>query len=117
MAHEIWDNDNFLSVRKPGWHGLGVTLDDYPTREEAQALAHPWEPISEPVFLREPIVEVHLHSEACTPHSECDIRDDFSEEYAEVSGFKAIRRSDDASLLSSSSGGYPSRPQAQRATA
>ena len=91
MAHEIWDNDNFLAVRKPGWHGLGVTLEDYPTREEAQALAHPWEPISEPVYLREPRIsdDGYLYSG-----------------HGEAQGFKAIRRSDDASLLGIVGEGY-----------
>lgn len=53
MAHEITSTDNFFAVRQPGWHGLGVTLPEYPTREEAQSLAHPWEPVSTPLFVRE----------------------------------------------------------------
>lgn len=106
MAHEIWDNDNFLSVRKPGWHGLGVTLDDYPTREEAQALAHPWEPISEPVFLRDvQIIERDQPTYGDDKNSGAPC-DDLVETYSEVSEFKAIRRSDDASLLGIVGGGY-----------
>lgn len=90
MAHEIWENDNFLAVRQPGWHGLGVTLEDYPTREEAQKLAHPWEPITEPVFLK------NLHVEGEFMSTTVD----------EAPGFKAVRRSDDASLLGIVGEGY-----------
>ena len=39
MSHEITETDGFFAVRRPGWHGLGVTLEDYPTRAEAQAIA------------------------------------------------------------------------------
>lgn len=98
MAHEIWDNDNFLAVRKPGWHGLGVVLDNYPTREEAQALAHPWEPIEEPVFTREFGVTSH---EDWDGHS-----DPVGEKYLEAPDYKAIRRSDDGSLLGVVGDGY-----------
>lgn len=84
MAHEIFESDNFLSVRQPAWHGLGVVLDDYPTREEAQALAHPWEPITEPVFLQE-----HRISE----------EGDLYTEHEQAEGFKAVRRSDNGDLL------------------
>lgn len=31
--------DQGFFVREPAWHGLGVVLDDYPSREEAMALA------------------------------------------------------------------------------
>lgn len=96
MAHEIWDNDNFLAVRKPGWHGLGVTLEDYPTRTEAQWIAHPWEPISEPVFVSEPGFEDD--GTGFGPHPVT--------QYTEAQGFKAIRRSDDASLLGIVGEGY-----------
>lgn len=91
LAHSIWDNDNFLAVRKPGWHGLGVTLDNYPSRAEAQQLAHPWEPISEPVYLREPRI-----SDDGYPYNG----------HEEAPGFQAIRRSDDASLLGIVGDGY-----------
>jgi phage/plasmid-like protein (TIGR03299 family) len=35
------------------WHSLGTILSDYPTRDEAKAIAHPWEPVTEPLFRRE----------------------------------------------------------------
>jgi len=53
LSHEITGTDNMFSVREMPWHRLGVVLDEYPTREEAQPLVHGWEPISEPVFGRE----------------------------------------------------------------
>lgn len=94
MAHEIWESDNFLTVRKPAWHGLGMVLDEYPTREAAQQLAHPWEPITEPVFLREPEVfptEIGTFMQA---------------RFDEAEGFKAVRRSDNGHLLGIVGEGY-----------
>lgn len=52
MAHNITERDGLFVVREPAWHGLGTVLDDYPTRAQAQAIAHPWEPVSEPLFRR-----------------------------------------------------------------
>lgn len=54
MAHQITDTDSMFSVRSMPWHGLGDVLTDYPTREEAQKLALPWEPVTEPVYRRVP---------------------------------------------------------------
>lgn len=90
MAHDIWSNDQILTVRKPGWHGLGVTLDDYPDREEAQQIAHPWEPITEPVYLADPGFEAPL-IEGMDPEPVTI--------YTEAPEFKAVRRSDDGTLL------------------
>src|SRR3546814_7667054 len=45
--HEITSTDNMFSVREMPWHGLGKVLSEYPTREEAKSIAHPWEPRSE----------------------------------------------------------------------
>jgi phage/plasmid-like protein (TIGR03299 family) len=50
MSHEITNRDGVFSVREEMWHGLGTVLTDYPTREEAQKLVHPWEPVAEPVY-------------------------------------------------------------------
>jgi phage/plasmid-like protein (TIGR03299 family) len=63
MAHELTDTDSMFSVREMPWHGLGTVLSDYPTRDEAQKIAHPWEPITQPVFRR--VMGVHAHDEAC----------------------------------------------------
>jgi phage/plasmid-like protein (TIGR03299 family) len=57
MSHNITDRDGVFSVREPMWHGLGTVLDEYPTREEAQKIAHPWEPVPEPLFRRVITVE------------------------------------------------------------
>lgn len=50
--HEITSTDDMFSVRQMPWHGLGKVLSAYPTREEAKAIAHPWEPVTQPVFRR-----------------------------------------------------------------
>lgn len=94
MAHEIETTDNLFSTRQPTWHGLGVIFPDYPTREEAQRTAHPWEPISEPVYTAEPVY-----------------RDDGGEvypliEHQEVDGYQAIRRSDNGAVLGIQSSTY-----------
>ena len=52
MAHQITDRDGLFTVREAAWHGLGEVLTDYPTRVEAQQIAHPWEPVAEPVYRR-----------------------------------------------------------------
>lgn len=52
MGHGLTETDQMFSVRQPAWHRLGVVLGDYPTRAEAQQLAHPWEPITEPLYRR-----------------------------------------------------------------
>jgi len=52
--HEITSTDNMFSVREMPWHGLGTVLSEYPTREQAQQIAHPWEPITAPVFRQVP---------------------------------------------------------------
>lgn len=50
MSHEITERDSVFTVRKPAWHGIGTVFEDYPTREEAQKLVHPWEPETEPLY-------------------------------------------------------------------
>lgn len=61
--HEITSTDNMFSVREMPWHGLGTVLSEYPTREEAQAIAHPWEPVTAPVYRQ--VVGIHTHEVAC----------------------------------------------------
>lgn len=39
MAHEIMEHDSMMTVHEPAWHGLGVTIPDYVTPEEAQQLS------------------------------------------------------------------------------
>jgi len=48
--HNLTERDGLFTVREPAWHGLGQVLTEYPTREEAQKIAHNWEPIREPVY-------------------------------------------------------------------
>lgn len=74
MSHNITATDNLFTVRKPAWHNLGVVLDDYPTREEAQKIAHNWEPVASPLYrkqitvsdageIREEFLPVETHHE------------------------------------------------------
>lgn len=56
MSHEITERDALFTVREPAWHGIGTVFEDYPTRQEAQKLVHPWEPIREPLYRREPVI-------------------------------------------------------------
>lgn len=83
MGHEITNTDNLFSVRSMPWHGLGKVLTDYPTREEAQAIAHPWEPVVEPIFRRVPVIT----------------EDGPSVEYREIEGKQAVVRSDNGADL------------------
>lgn len=50
MAHQITDRDGVFTVREPAWHGLAHVFSEPPTREQAQAIAHNWEPVREPAF-------------------------------------------------------------------
>jgi phage/plasmid-like protein (TIGR03299 family) len=84
MSHGITLRDNMFTVRKPAWHNLVEPLPDYPTREEAQAIAHPWEPITEPVYRKVPQVGED---------------GELVEAYEEVEGFEAAVRSDDGTTL------------------
>jgi phage/plasmid-like protein (TIGR03299 family) len=84
MGHGLTETDSMFSVRETPWHGLGVVLPEYPTRDEAQQLAHPWEPLSEPVYRR---AEVELTPGYSTPI------------YTSVEGRKLITRSDNNAVL------------------
>jgi phage/plasmid-like protein (TIGR03299 family) len=84
MAHQITDTDNLFSVREMPWHGLGVVLDGYPTRTEAQQIALPWEPISEPVYRR----EVGFDADGQP-----------TVEFVEIEGSKEVRRTDNGAGL------------------
>lgn len=91
MSHEITRSDGMFTTRLAAWHGLGTVFEEYPKREEAQAIAHPWEPIEEPLFRK--AISVN------------DDGDTF-ETFEEAPGFKANVRSDDASLLGVVSASY-----------
>lgn len=88
MGHNITSTDATFSVREMPWMGLldgqVHVLPDNPTRAEAQALVHPWEPVEVPVYKREMSV-----AEDGT----------LTEEFVEVEGSKAIERSDNGYTL------------------
>lgn len=84
MSHNITQTDGVYSVRQPMWHGLGTVLEDYPTRDEAKALAHNWEPVPEPLYRKVPFV-----NEAGEPDTQ----------FEEVAGWQANVRSDNDHLL------------------
>lgn len=85
MAHNITERDQMFTVREPAWHGLGVVLPEYGTREELQPLVHGWEPVTVPLFTEEPTYDFHSGE----PSSNFD----------EVQGWRAVQRSDDGSTL------------------
>jgi phage/plasmid-like protein (TIGR03299 family) len=84
MAHNITDRDNIFTVRQPAWHGLGVVLDEYPTRKEAQTLVHNWEPVTQPLYRR----EIGIDAEGNT-----------FERFEEVETHQSVVRSDDGHHL------------------
>lgn len=84
MAHHVTDRDGLFVVRKPAWHGLGTVFPDHPTREEAQKIAHNWEPITAPIFSERPIVGED---------------GDLTTVMEEVEGFKSVVRSDTSDVL------------------
>lgn len=83
MPAGITATDNMFSVREMPWHRLAEPLPDYPTREEAQQIAHPWEPVEAPVFRRVPTI---IDGEPTTT-------------YDELTGSKGIERSDNGEHL------------------
>lgn len=91
MAHEITSTDQMFSTRMPTWHGLGTIFSDYPTREEAQALVHPWEPVTMPVYHAVPTI---------TDAGE------LVTEYQEITSHKSVVRSDNNDLLGVVGEGY-----------
>jgi phage/plasmid-like protein (TIGR03299 family) len=84
MSHEITKSDGLFTVRAAAWHKLGTVFQDYPSRAEAQAIAHPWEPVRVPLFRQTARVE-----EDGTLY----------EGYSEVTGWKANVRSDNDAEL------------------
>ena len=82
--HNITERDALFTVRTPAWHRLGHVFDEYPTRREAQEIAHPWEPVSAPLFTEEPAVD-----------PDAGLMTDFEE----VPGYRAVQRSDTGAVL------------------
>jgi len=104
MSHEIEQYDGLFAVREEPWHKLGVTLKDYPTREEAQKIAHPWEPVAEPVYRKVIRVEELAHELVCeSPDPEgCPQRGTVEQRPTE--SFEVV---EDAVLNARSDNGYP----------
>lgn len=55
MPAGLTPTDGMFTTRESAWHHLGVVFEDYPTRAQAQATAHPWEPLREDVYRHLPI--------------------------------------------------------------
>lgn len=85
MSHNITSRDGMFTVREPAWHGLGQVLPEHPTREEAQRIAHNWEPVTEPVFRRVPVF------------TEDGVQ--ITMKYEPIEGQQAVVRSDDGFTL------------------
>lgn len=85
MSHGITSRDGLFTVREPAWHGLGQVLSDYPTVEEARAIAHPWEPELETIYRRQVVVD---------PGNDPGTGEMLHYEYEPVTGFKEVTRSD-----------------------
>lgn len=88
MAHEITATDATFSVREMPWMGLldgqVHVLPENPTRAEAQALVHPWEPVEAEVYRKVPFIE---------PDGT------MGERFEVIPGNKAIERSDNGDTL------------------
>jgi phage/plasmid-like protein (TIGR03299 family) len=84
MSHEITKTDNLFTVRDPAWHKFGHVFEDYPTREEAQQIAHPWEPVVSPVFAQ-------IKGEERGRITSTGFR--------EVDGYQAMSRSDNGAII------------------
>jgi phage/plasmid-like protein (TIGR03299 family) len=86
MSHNITSTDNVFSVREPMWHSLGDVLSDYPTREEAQKIALPWNPVTEPLYRAVPMI---VDGEPRTEYVESTdsvavVRDDTNEQIGSI---------------------------------
>lgn len=84
MSHELTNSDGMFTVRTAAWHGLGTVFEDYPSREEAQALVHNWEPHQEPMFRRNAVT---------------DVMGNVTESFEEVDGWLANVRGDTSKTL------------------
>ncbi len=98
MSHEITATDSTFSVREMPWMGLldgqVKLLSDYPTRAEAQAIAHPWEPTQVEMFYKWPVVTDDgqiIMEERKVKSSVLNLRDDNGDELGAVgSGFTNV---------------------------
>lgn len=96
MGAGITATDNMFSVREIPWHKLGSVLGEYPTRQKAQQIAHPWEVVQEPIYRMVPVI--HTHTEDC--YGNCAYASgELIETYELIEGFQANVRSDGAGTL------------------
>lgn len=91
MSHEITRSDGMFTVRLAAWHGLGTVFNDYPSRAEAQPIAHPWDVKEEPLFRK-------THS-VMTDDDGNPIPGTETEGLEQVSGFKVNVRDDNDEAL------------------
>ena len=112
MAHNYTERDGMFVVREPSWHGLETEVfEDYPTREQAQQVAHPWEPVSEPGYRQVPEVIIrdkHPGESWCSP--DCPgprhVEQVAQVRYEQIEEAQAIVRSDTGDTLGVVSGTY-----------
>lgn len=86
MSHGITTRDGVFTVREPAWHFAEThhtVFPDYPTREQAQQIAHPWNPITEPLYRAVPVIT----------------DDGPTTEYVEVAEQRAVVRDDTGDLI------------------
>lgn len=95
-------------VREPSWHGEETLLDHHPTLEEARAIAHPWEPVREKLFRKQPEaisvaiegMKSALEAGHLTPAMlEAEMNHLLERSFKEVDDFQAIKRDDTNALL------------------
>lgn len=84
MAHNLTERDGMFTTRTPAWHGLGEVLPEHPTREQAQKIAHNWEPLTAPVFTETPIIGED---------------GDLTTRMEQIEGFQSVVRSDTNDVL------------------
>lgn len=105
MGHGLTATDGMFTVRQAAWHDLGVVFEDYPTRAQAQAIAHPWEPLREalyrhlPVYLTDDDGAVLRDQVTGEPLQARDASGELVFETKELVGWYGNKRSDNEELL------------------
>lgn len=101
--------DQGFFVREPAWHGLGVVLPDYPSREEAMRLAgHDFDVIELPSFTGIPAGH-ELAQPGATAHKFVPMSNGY---LRRDDGFKSHVRSDNLALLHKSRDTFERIPNA-----
>lgn len=104
MSAGLTATDGMFTVRQAAWHDLGVVFENYPSREEAQKIAHPWEPLREPLFRNTPIYAKaedgsFLHDKDGKLVPGLDATGEPVFELTELTGWYGNQRSDNGALL------------------